>query len=862
MKKMRTSKKILIAFISIIAAVILIFLARWLIRYYFYNGYQNELSSYSYEEGGEFQAISETKSDVADMVLAAENDTLKLYVNTSSGAVAVVDKRNGNITYSNPTDADEDSIASGTNKAYLKSQLIVDYFNTTRTQGTFDSYSYCAERGQLEVESIANGVRFLYTMGDLSSETGIVPRYISADTLEKVMERMSEEGSTFTRKKYTESKVADNYYELLESAVKGASQLRKLNNYFTEAGFTEEEYIAEMEGSGVEGLIPISFEIPLEYRLNGDAVDVSIPLSEVKENGGGSIFRIQMLRYFGAAGTEEEGYMLVPNGSGSLINFNNGKTGTSPYSEYVYGLDPLSAEYTVRENTTDTKLALYGIFRKDSAVFATIEDGASYALLSAYVSGKVNEYNFVYPTFVVRGNDKLSMFGTTGNEADIPIVETNHYDANMTVKYTMLTEENADYSSAANYYRDRLVREGKLTAEETTGDDLKFYYDVLGGVGMTKFFLGTQYQGMYAMTTFEEAEDIYTDLYDSGITKQVMNFQGWMNRGYYHDVANKIKIPHALGGKSDLEALSSRMAADGNTFYADVAFQKVTFISKRYSYGNETSRYYGAGYVAEFGLVNPATLRQTSGLGYEENHYYLISPKFLHRYTDAFVKKIGKYDIGGISLRDLGNELHSDKKRTHIIDREAALDVVTAALGDMKNTGKNILLNAGNDYAFGYADDMINVPLSSNDYYIIDETVPFYEMLIHGYIDYAGSVINLSDTYEKSDIVLNLVENGAAPHFMFSWENSSDIKTTALNRFYSTFYENWKDDAVAIYNEVNGALKYVTGAAMIKHETLDSGVKAVTYSNGVVIYINTGNSDKTVNGVTVPAKGYLVGGVK
>ncbi len=862
MKKMRTSKKILIAFISIIAAVILIFLARWLIRYYFYNGYQNELSSYSYEEGGEFQAISETKSDVADMVLAAENDTLKLYVNTSSGAVAVVDKRNGNITYSNPTDADEDSIASGTNKDYLKSQLIVDYFNTTRTQGTFDSYSYCAERGQLEVESVANGVRFLYTMGDLSSETGIVPRYISADTLEKVMERMSEEGRTFTKKKYTESKVADNYYELLEATVKGASQLRKLNNYFTEAGFTEEEYIAEMEGSGVEGLIPISFEIPLEYRLNGDAVDVSIPLSEVKENGGGSIFRIQMLRYFGAAGTEEEGYMLVPNGSGSLINFNNGKTGTSPYSEYVYGLDPLSAEYTVRENTTDTKLALYGIFRKDSAVFATIEDGASYALLSAYVSGKVNEYNFVYPTFVVRGNDKLSMFGTTGNEADIPIVETNHYDANLTVKYTMLTEENADYSSAANYYRDRLVREGKLTTEETTEDDLKFYYDVLGGVGMTKFFLGTQYQGMYAMTTFEEAEDIYTDLYDSGITKQVMNFQGWMNRGYYHDVANKIRIPHALGGKSDLEALSSRMAADGNTFYADVAFQKVTFISRRYSYGNETSRYYGAGYVAEFGLVNPATLRQTSGLGYEENHYYLISPKFLHRYTDAFVKKIGKYDIGGISLRDLGNELHSDKKRTHIIDREAALDVVTAALGDMKDTGKSILLNAGNDYAFGYADDMINVPLSSNDYYIIDETVPFYEMLIHGYIGYAGSVINLSDTYEKSDIVLNLVENGAAPHFMFSWENSSDIKTTALNRFYSTSYENWKDDAVAIYNEVNGALKYVTGAAMIKHETLDSGVKAVTYSNGVVIYINTGNSDKTVNGVTVPAKGYLVGGVK
>ena len=61
---------------------------------------------------------------------------------------------------------------------------------------------------------------------------------------------------------------------------------------------------------------------------------------------------------------------------------------------------------------------------------ATIEDGASFANLSAYVSGKINEYNFVFPTFVVRGNDKLSMFGTTGNEAEIPVVEPNYYDAN------------------------------------------------------------------------------------------------------------------------------------------------------------------------------------------------------------------------------------------------------------------------------------------------------------------------------------------------------------------------------------------------------------------------------------------------
>lgn len=858
---MRKSKKVLLGVSVLILAVVIIWLANYLIRYYFYNGYKNDLSSYEYEEGREFTPLTEAKSDVKDMVLAAENDILKLYANTETGEVAVVDKRNNQIIRSNPVDADEDEIATETNKNYLKSQVIVDYFNASRTEGTFDSYSYCTSRQQLEVESVENGIRFLYTMGDLTSQTGIVPQYISKETLDNVLASMSEEGAKFSAKKFVESSVAEGYMEMLESTVKGASQLRKLNKYFEEAGFTTEDYMREMENSGIEGAVPISFMIPLEYRLNEDAVDVSVPMCAVEEYGGGSVFRIQLLRYFAASGTEEEGYMLVPNGSGSLVRFNNGKTTASTYSEYVYGIDPLAAEYTVVENTENVKMALFGIFRKNSSVFATIEDGASFSYLTAGVSGRINEYNYVYPTFVLRGNDKLAMFGSTGNEAELPIVETDFYDANLTVKYTMLTDENPGYAGAANYYRERLIEDGVLTAKEEDGKDIKFYYDVLGGVTMTKFFLGVQYEGLYPMTTFEEAADISNDLASSGITNQVMNYQGWMNGGYYHDVVDKIKVPHKLGGKSALEALSNTVVSGGGTFYADVALQKVTFISKRYSYNKETSRYYGTGYVADFGLVNPANLRRTSGLGYTENLYDLISPKFLVRYADKFAGKITGYDIQGISLRDLGDELHSDKKRTNVIDREEALDVVKARLSKLENAGKDIMLNDSNDYAFAYADDIINVPLTDNDYYIVDERVPFYEMLIHGYIDYSGSVINLSDTYDRADIVLSLVENGASPHFIFSYENANEIKNTGLNRFYATTYSNWKDDAVSIYQEVNNALKHVNGASIINHEILSSGIRAVTYSNGVTIYVNETNVDQTVDGVSVPAKSYGIGGV-
>lgn len=857
---MAKSKKIIIAVVTLILAVAVIFFSRWLIRYYFYNDYRGKLSSYEYEEGTQFQPLADSGKEVAGMELAAENDTLKLYADLETATVAVVDKRNGQITYSNPLDADDDPIANGTNKNYLKSQLILDYFNTARTEGTFDSFSYCTSRGQLEVESIKDGLRFIYTLGDLESATGIVPQYISRATLDRVLAALDDEGVKFVEKKYVESEVGDDYLELLSGAMKGASQIRNLNKYFEEAGFTEEDYIAEMENSGVEGAVPISFVIPLEYRLNGDAVDVSIPMSAVQENGGGSIFRIQLLRYFGAAGTEENGYMLVPNGSGSIINFNNGKTTSENYSEYVYGIDKLAAEYTVRENTEDVKLALYGIFRDHSSILATIEDGASFANISASVAGKIHSYNYVYSSFVLRGNDKLSMFGTTGNEADIPIVEKNFYDANLTVKYTMLTADNPGYAGAANYYRQRLVDEGVLKAKENPTDDIKFYYDVLGGVMMNKFFLGTRYEGMYAMTTFDQAADISTDLAANGISNQVMNFQGWMNRGYYHDVVDKIKVPHALGGKGDLKRLNDTVAQNGGTLYADVAFQKVTEISKRYSEGNESSRYYGGGYIANFGLVNPATLRQTSGLGWSENIYYLISPKFLVRYVDQFTAKIGKYNVDGISLRDLGNALHSDKKRTNIITREEALDVVEASLAQLKATNKKIMVNDGNDYAFAYADDIINAPVSDNDYYIVDETVPFYEMLIHGYIDYSGTVINLSDTYDKSDIVLGLVETGASPHFMFTYQSSSEIKDTGLNRFYSTNYDNWRDDAIGIYSAVNDALKAVSNACITNHEILENDIRVITYDNGVKIYINKSTSDQKVDGVEVPAKSYRIGG--
>ncbi len=828
------------------------------VHYKLYDDYKACLSNYEYEEGTEFTAISEGKSDVDGMVLVAENDILKLYADTETTNVAVYDKRNGKTTYAIPIDADEDPIANESNKNNLKSQIIIDYYNTVRAMGTYDSYSMSVKEGNFEVQSIENGIRFIYTIGDFAGvSTGIVPMYITQEKLDELCSKLEGVKGKALARYYTTVNKDKGMLELNTQAAGSFVKLEIITEYLTAAGWTEDDYNEQMELAGEDDDDVMSFVIPLEYRLAEDGINVSVPAKGIQEKGGGKLYRIKLLSYFGAAGTDKEGYIVVPNGSGSIINYNNGKSADAVYSQYVYGLDPLAANYTQLEKTETARLPICAMCEEDSGLLMSVEDGATTAYFTAGVSGKANSYNYMNTAFVVRGFDVLSMFGTTGNEADLPILENNMYDVNYTVRYTMLDDKHTGYSGVANYYRERLIAEGVLK-EKTAGGDIPFYYDIIGGVKETASFVGIQYLRQLPMTTYDEAKQISLDLYSKGISNQVMNYQGWSNGGYYADVYDKIKGLGKLGGKGDLEELSATMAANGGTLFVDVPFQNVTYISKRYNSSNETSRYYAGGYIAQLGVIGPTNYRKTSTLGYEENAYNMMSPKFLLRYVDGFIDDISDIDVSGISLRDLADELHSDKRRTNVIDREQALDIVLAQFEKLDGVGKDMMVSGGNSYAFAYTDHIINAPIKDNKFSIIDEEIPFYEMIIHGYINYTGGQLNYHDAADTKEITLRLIEYGASPHYIFTWESAYEMKNTALSKFYATKYENWSGDAVEMYNTVNSALSKVSGETVVEHEILQDGVRKITYSNGAAIYVNYTAEDVTVDGVAVPAENFIV----
>jgi hypothetical protein len=848
---MKLGTKILLCILGAAVLIIGIYQGYLTVRFRLHRDYRNVLTANAdFEAGTPFTGASDPNAP-SGMVLAASNEILKLFVNTETAEAAVFDSRTGITTFTNPPEAADDPVAGGVNKSILQSQLLVEFFDSNRLPGRYNSFDFSTSLGQFELESINNGLRVTYVIGDMSYQHGIVPLFISEERLLFFTANLSENHARDIVARYVPSSDAPGFLELNEASRTGAATMRRLNERFAEAGYTENDLYADLEASGAPGAIPIAFSVPLEYRLDGDSLIVSIPTGQIVEKGGGRISRIQLLRSFGAAGEEEDGYVFVPNGSGSIMYFNNGKTFADDYMQYVYGLDPLMAEYIILGNTEPARMPFFGIQRTGAnrqGILAEILTGDTLADITASVAGKLNSYNYVYPSFTLRGSLSLAMFGSTGNEAELPVVELNFADVDIRVRYSFLTDDYAGYSGMARYARESLTERGILTPNGAeNGDDIPFYMNLLGSVAGQRRILSVGYFGQFPMTTFAQAAEISNTLAQNGITNQVINYQGWFNRGFYHDAPDRIRLISQLGSKSELEALSGSVEAMGGKLFLDVAFQQVSFLSRRFNWQIETSRFYGPGMVAIKGFNCPDCYSNTTGMGYRERLHCLVSPKFLGRYVDDFLKAFGKYNVTGISLRDLGDDLHSDRKRTEMINREEALQIVLNSFEKLAASGNELMISGGNMYSFAFGSDFVNVPIAHNAVYMVDEEVPFYQMLLAGSANYAGLPINLSSAFNEDEVVARLIEFGASPHFTFTAEASGELKYTGKNHVHSGTFSSWKDSAVRIYSAVNEALSLVSGSTITEHEILPGGRRRITYDNGVVFEIS--GNEVTVGGV-------------
>ncbi|MCR4621607.1 MAG: hypothetical protein K5663_05935 [Clostridiales bacterium] len=823
----------------------------FLARYRFYSAYKDiVIPPDEYVEGQAFVPAEDTLKAVPGFTLAAINDSMALYVKQDTAEVAVYDRRSGKTVYSNPSDASKDPIARTANQENLKSQFILSYMDSNAKEGTaWSSYAKAVANGQVEYESIPGGVRVIYNLSN--ERLLLVPDVLTKEWYDI----LSVTGRKMTARSYDLDEESGLYIIKTQGVTLRNKQM--IDQDARTAGFSLEDY-EEMQAlrisEGEEKAESLSFTVALEWRLTEDGVEVCVPYGGIHEFGGGKVRTIQLLPFLGAGGSQESGYIVLPEGSGALMRFNNGKSSFPQYNKNVYDLDLVDSDFTAIQYAETARMAMFGIVHDGLGILATCERGASLANIVADVAGRNNSYNFAYFSFTLRRSDTLMI-----TNEEVNVAEKDLYPVDCKVRYALLAGENTGYDALAAAYRQRLIREGALTAAVDEGD-IPFYSDIIGGVKETAHFMGIQYLRVLPMTTFKNAGDIIQALDEAGVKNQRINLQGWMNGGYYHNPVSKLSVLSKLGGKSGLSELNRKAEALGAKVYPDAAVQLVTDIAKGFKPSQEASRYYAEGYVVKLGVINPVTLRRTGVVGYNERAYMLLSPKFLPRYAASLASGAEKLGLNSLSLRDLASEVHADKRRTNVINREYALDLVKDAFSTIKGSSRELMVSGGNDYSFPYASHVINAPLNRTPYPILDEEIPLWEMIVHGSIEYCGKALNLSQTDDRRAQLLHLVEYGASVHYTFTWKDAAEMKYTGLNENFATTFSSWKDAAAEDYAYVNGALKHVRGAQMSSFERLSDTLSRTCYSNGTEIYINYADEPAQAGTYSVPARDYLVVG--
>lgn len=789
--------------------------------------------------------------NIKGMEIVAENEALVLYLNSTSTEIAVFDKNSGVIWYSNPQDRAQDNIATGYNKDKLNVQFELTYYDPAGNTLKYDNYTHSVQNQQFEVKKVDGGMDIVYTLGEVKSDIDAIPKWISAERFQSlILDKLDDKGKKEILKRFRLDEDSQRY-ERRDSSLKGVG-LSKVTGLFKEVGYDEAQIAIDKAAYGENQGELSDIIVPLQYRLVGKQLRVSVPEKGIQYSQAMKIQTLSLLPFFGASGVSDQGYSLVPDGSGSLIYFNNGKTNVAPYNATLYGTDKTFYKPMKNQKDEVARLPVFGMKYEDHAFLGIIDKGDAVASVEADVSGRLNQYNTVYPSFTLNSIEEVTL--TNGwRSSTVKKFQSQPFHSEIAVAYQFLGADQASYSGMAESYRNYLEEQQKLTRLEANSK-LPFYVEFIGGIPKKKFFLGIPYHAYESLTTFEQAQRILTEMQELGIDGIQLRYTGWFNGGIHHNLPNSVSVDSKLGGRKGLSELETYAKANHIGLYPDVSFLESFPDAKGFK-----KAYASRLITNKLAAVYPFRI-STLWENDEVNPGYVLSPKVIPQIISGFLEDYRSLNLPTLSLRDLGNELNSDFNREAVINREEAKGVAIDQLTQITTTAPNLLIEGGNAYATPFAKHIVNAPISNSHFNITDEAIPFFQMVYHGSIQYTGEAWNLGDDQDSSVTFLKALESGSSLHYTWFYADPSAIKMTDFDHFYSADYRRWINEAAELYQKLNDVVQDVQGQVIQKHEKLAEGVYQTTFEQGKRIIVNYNDAVVKMNGVTVEPKGYWVGG--
>ena len=130
---------------------------------------------------------------------------------------------------------------------------------------------------------------------------------------------------------------------------------------------------------------------------------------------------------------------------------------------------------------------------------------------------------------------------------------------------------------------------------------------------------------------------------------------------------------------------------------------------------------------------------------------------------------------------------------------------MTSFLRTVRESGYDSLMGTGgNVYALRYMDYLLEAPLESSHFSATSYAIPFWGMVMHGSLQYAGKPYN--EQANKAEAFLRAIESGASLYYLLSYDNTQLLKDTYKNDYYSVSYGITKDSMMADYQRLNALI--------------------------------------------------------
>ena len=521
----------------------------------------------------------------------------------------------------------------------------------------------------------------------------------------------------------------------------------------------------------------------------------------------------------------------------------------------------------IEEATTETVIREVGrieVEERTDGFLAIIEEGDAMAQIRTDHGGPLHPYNSTGALFTPRPTDQYQLdTDATGLSSMITVASRRRYTGNYMIRYIMLSDNtNPDYRGEdrdrtyeatwvgmAKAYREYLEKNGGLTRMADTGGDIPLFLETLGLMWTSEYFLGFPYQAQTPLTSFEDVKSMIDELNAEGISNLNFRMRGWNNGGLGGRIGRggmvptTIRIHRTMGGADGLRDLFQYADSKNATVYPDIEIGLVW----------STGAFNGFNHRRDFA-------RTMSDQFAHEQHYFFLFQMFMGRFAHNIVsasrmeniynlsmRHFERYNPHAISVASLSRELHSDQNRRNLVNRQEAQGYVTEVLGRAQEDHGRVLGLEANAFAWQYLDATLGVPLDASRMMKQSEAVPFYGMVTHGYLDIAGTPINMAGDI-KYDI-LKAIENGSNPYFVVAYQNASRLKEDFIlaASFFSVNYQTWFPEIVRIYHLLNDNLRDIRYKLMVDHEFLDSNIMRVTYDDDRSPII----SERTENTATV-----------